>query len=589
MLRSSLLGPPADPTDTTGTTPAGRRRIGRVALVVAGAASVGFGGLYVVGLLASSDEVPGGTRVSGVDIGGLSRSQAREKLDSALGGAWSAPVKVRIGDHTAAIDVTGFSLDSEETVARAAQAGSDPFSVIGRLFTSGDREVEPVVRVDEAKARAALARTAKAHDRKVREGGVTFHAGEPVSAKPVSGQSLDVDGALKALASTVPDQGAEPVHLPVRTAEPRVGTAEVNRAMKEFATPAMSAPVTLTTGGRKVEISPATLGKHLTMKPDGGNRLKPVLDGEGLQADPAVAGPLASATDKAVNAKLRLDGGRVVVASVGKAGQEVTAKAVEEAVLPLLTRTGAARTGAVATEKVEPRLTRDNVGRLGIKEKLSTFTVNFEPAAYRATNIGRAAELINGSVVLPGKTWSLNGTVGERTEANGFVEGIIINNNQFEKAAGGGVSTVATTVFNAVFFAGVKPVEYGAHSFYIERYPEGREATVAWGSLDLKFRNDSGNAVYIDARATDTSVTVTFLGTKKYDAVETVKGPRTNVKQPGTREGSGEKCVPQTPLEGFDVAVDRIFKNDGKEVKRETFKTRYVPRDEVTCDGETAE
>lgn len=95
---------------------------------------------------------------------------------------------------------------------------------------------------------------------------------------------------------------------------------------------------------------------------------------------------------------------------------------------------------------------------------------------------------------------------------------------------------MATTVFNAIFFAGVKPVEYGAHSFYIERYPEGREATVAWGSLDLKFRNDSGNAIYIDARATDTSVTITFLGTKKYDEIEAVKGPRTIVKQPATRE-----------------------------------------------------
>ncbi|TPQ19941.1 VanW family protein [Streptomyces sporangiiformans] len=579
MSRSSLLDPPAD------STSADRRRIGRRVALIAGAAVVGFGGLYLVGLLASGDDIPAGTRVSGVDIGGLGRSQAREKLNSSLGGAWSEPVKVRLADSDGTVDVAGISLDSEETVARAAQAGSDPFTVIGRLFTSGDREVEPVIRADEAKARASLAEKAKTYDRKAREGDVTFHAGEPVPTRPVTGRSLDVDGAVEALASSVPGQGKEPVRLPVRTIQPQVGAAEVNRAMKQFATPAMSAPVTLTADGREIEISPATLGKHLTMKPDGKKRLTPELDSKGLLADPALASPLALATDEAVNAKLRLDGGRVAVASDGKTGQEVTAQALKKAVLPLLTRTGAARTGAVATAKVEPKLTRDNVGRLGIKEKMSSFTVDFEPVPYRVTNIGRAAELIDGSVVLPGETWSLNGTVGERTEANGFVEGIIINNNQFEKAAGGGVSTVATTVFNAIFFAGVKPVEYGAHSFYIERYPEGREATVAWGSLDLKFRNDSGNALYIDAEATDTSVTVTFLGTKKYDSVEAVKGPRTNVKQPGTREGaSGEKCVPQTPLEGFDVAVDRVFKNDGKEVERETYKTRYVPRDEVTCD-----
>ncbi|WP_405961859.1 VanW family protein [Streptomyces sp. NBC_00024] len=546
---------------------------------------VGFGGLYLVGLLVSGDDVPAGTRVSGVDIGGLSSSQAREKLDNSLGGAWSEPVKVRLGGSDGTVDVDGISLDSKETVTQAAQAGSDPFTVIGRLFTSDGREVEPVIRVDEAKARASLVEEAKTYDRKAREGAVTFHAGEPVPTRPVTGRSLDVNGAVDALAAVVPGQGKEPVRLPVRTTEPRVGAAEVNRAMKEFATPAMSAPVTLTVGGREIEISTATLGEHVTVKPDGDKRLTPVLDGKGLLADPAVSSPLAEVGGEAVDAKLRLDGGRVVVASDGKSGQEVTAEALRKAVLPLLTETGAARTGAVATEKVDPKLTRGNVGRLGIKEEMSTFTVNFEPAPYRVTNIGRAAELINGSVVLPDETWSFNRTVGERTEENGFVEGIIINNDQFEKAAGGGVSAVATTVFNAVFFAGVKPVEYGAHSFYIERYPEGREATVAWGSLDLKFKNDSGNAIYIDARATDTSITITFLGTKKYDTVEAVKGPRTDVKQPATREGaSGEKCVPQTPLEGFNVAVDRVFKDGGKEVERETFKTRYVPRDEVTCD-----
>ncbi|MET9608139.1 VanW family protein [Streptomyces sp. NPDC006512] len=214
---------------------------------------------------------------------------------------------------------------------------------------------------------------------------------------------------------------------------------------------------------------------------------------------------------------------------------------------------------------------------------MSSFTVPFERAPYRTTNIGRAAELINGSVVMPDETWSFNQRVGERTKENGFVDGIMINNGRYEKAAGGGVSAVATTVFNAMFFAGVKPVEYGAHSFYIERYPEGREATVAWGSLDLRFANDSGRALYIQAEATDTSVTVTFLGTKKYDEVKAEKGPRTNVKPPATRTGTSPACEPQSPLEGFDVAVDRIFVKGGQEVKRETMKTRYTPRDTVTC------
>ncbi|XES01420.1 VanW family protein [Streptomyces sp. S1D4-11] len=269
----------------------------------------------------------------------------------------------------------------------------------------------------------------------------------------------------------------------------------------------------------------------------------------------------------------------------GQPGQEVTAKTLSTAVLPLLTKSGAAaRTGEVATTKTQPKVTRENAARLGLMEKMSSFTVNFELTAYRTTNIGRAAQLINGSLVLPNETWSLNQTVGERTEDNGFVEGIIILNDQFTRASGGGVSTVATTVYNAAYFAGVKLVEHGAHSFYIERYPEGREATVAWGSLDLRFTNDSGNAIYIQAEATDTSVTVTFLGTRKYDEVKSVKGPRTNVRQPVEKVSTEKGCEPQTPLEGFDVTVERVFYHDGQEVQREPFHTHYVPRDQITCE-----
>lgn len=564
-------------------TPVGRRRIRRAALV-AGATGLGFGGLYLTGLLVTGDDIPAGTRVNGVDVGGLDRSQAQQKLNSQIGEAWES-VKVRIGDRTDTLDgrAAGFSLDSEETAARAARSGIDPLTVIGSLFTDEARDVEPVVRVDEAKARAALAATEENHTRKPRDGAIGFDDGEPVPRQPQSGRSLDVDRALAKLRSAGPGEGDGPIRLPVRRTEARVDAAELSRAMKEFAEPAMSAPVTLTTGGRQIEVAPDTIGEHLTMKPDKTGRLTPRLDGAGLRDDPEMARALARVTDEAVEAEPRLDGERVVI-SGGTSGHVATSEGIEKAILPLLTKSGPDRTGAMATEEVQPDVTREEIERLGLKEKMSSFTVEFEPAAYRTTNVGRAAEKIDGSIVRPGETWSFNDTVGERTKANGFVDGTIILNGQYTKAAGGGVSAVATTVFNAMFFAGVDPVEYGAHSFYIERYPEGREATVAWGSLDLKFNNDSGNGLYIQASATDTSVTITFLGDKKYDSVESVTGPRTNVTKPGRLPGAEKNCEPQEPLEGFDVEVDRVFRSGGEEVKRETFETHYAPRDRVTCD-----
>ncbi|MHC0431390.1 VanW family protein [Streptomyces sp. O3] len=593
MLRSARRDGSAHPDE------GGRRRWIRPAALTAGAAGAAFLGLYGVGLLVDGDDIPSGTRVRGVDIGGMDRAEARSVLDRAAErGAWAEPVRVRIGDEDGAVDprAAGLSVDSAKTADLAARAGGDPVTVIGRLLTRGERDVDPVVRVDEDTARTALAKTAETYDRPVRDGAISFEKGAPVPVRAREGQRLDTDGALTALRSAYPVTAdpttpAAPVELPARTTKPRVTQAEVTRALREFATPAMSAPVTLTVRGSEVEISPRTLGAHLSMKADQKTgRLKPTLDSEGLRRDPALTRPLDQATGPArpVPAKLRLDGERVVVDSDGQAGHRVSAKALGDAVLPLLTRSGADRTGALATEQTPPALTRKTVDELGIKERMSTFTVDFAPAAYRTTNIGRAAELINGSLVKPGETWSFNETVGERTKANGFVEGTWINGGQYAKGLGGGVSAVATTMFNAVFFAGVKPVEYGAHSFYIERYPEGREATVAWGSLDLKFLNDSGSGIYIQASATDTSITVTFLGTRKYDAVESVTGPRTNVTEPEERTGSGDACVPQPPLEGFDVTVDRVFRDDGEEVGRETFTTHYTPRDKVTCEADPA-
>ncbi len=70
--------------------------------------------------------------------------------------------------------------------------------------------------------------------------------------------------------------------------------------------------------------------------------------------------------------------------------------------------------------------------------------------------------------------------MGERTAENGFTIGYVISNGVLVKDYGGGVSQMATTTFNAMFFAGLEDIEHKPHSFYIDRYPEGREATVAW-------------------------------------------------------------------------------------------------------------
>jgi vancomycin resistance protein YoaR len=184
--------------------------------------------------------------------------------------------------------------------------------------------------------------------------------------------------------------------------------------------------------------------------------------------------------------------------------------------------------------------------------------------------------------VKPGETFSLNGALGERTEEKGYKEAIVISEGQYERGIGGGVSNVATLTFNNVFFSGMQDITHKPHSFYITRYPVGREATVHWPDVDLKWRNDSPYGVLISAGVDNGKVHMAFWSTKVFQ-IEAITGPRTNRRAPKTIFSTKPKCVPQDPSPGFDVNVTRVFSKGGQEVRREVFKTSYIAEDDVTC------
>jgi vancomycin resistance protein YoaR len=204
------------------------------------------------------------------------------------------------------------------------------------------------------------------------------------------------------------------------------------------------------------------------------------------------------------------------------------------------------------------------------------------------TNIHRAADLMDDTLLLPGKVFSLNKEVGERTGARGFAQGYVISGGRLEVDYGGGVSQLATTVFNAAFFAGLEDVEHHPHSFYISRYPEGREATVAWGAKDLRFRNDTETGIFITTGYTNSSVSVRIWGTKIYD-VGTSRSGRYNIKpfrtvhNPKPSGTSPGDCVNQPGVVGFTVDVTRTLSRGGQRVRSENLHTVYQPEERIIC------
>ena len=165
---------------------------------------------------------------------------------------------------------------------------------------------------------------------------------------------------------------------------------------------------------------------------------------------------------------------------------------------------------------------------------MSEFTTYYPCCAPRVTNIQRGVQVMDGTIVKPGRDFSLNKVLGKRTTARGFVVAPQIFNGRLEDAVGGGVSQIATTTYNAAFFAGVRIITHQPHQFYISRYPMGREATVSWGGPELIWRNDWPAAILVKASAGSGSITVRFFSSKLGRKVLTKTGEPHSYVQPKT-------------------------------------------------------
>ena len=204
------------------------------------------------------------------------------------------------------------------------------------------------------------------------------------------------------------------------------------------------------------------------------------------------------------------------------------------------------------------------------------------------TNIKRAATLLDGTIILPGKVFSLNGALGKRTEAKGFVSAPQIFNGRFEDAVGGGISQVATTLFNAAFFSGIKLVAHQAHQFYISRYPMGREATVSWGGPELIFRNDWPAAILMKLDASDSGITVRFYSTKLGRRVTTTTGQPYDLTTPksvtvtnSALPPGSRQVVQEAGDGGFTIDYTRQVFRDGKKIRNERYTVEYDAEDEI--------
>jgi len=549
----------------------GRRRTAALALLGVLAALVLAAGAVVA--VRHGEALPG-TTVAGVDVGGLGRDDISTRLQSAVESRTTGTLDLVHEELAFTVDRAELAVDVdlETTAERAVQAGREDGldRVLGPLLGRGQR-VDLRSSVEAGPLRERIDAIAAELDRVPSPGGIAVEGTEVTAVPPADGRTLRREEAVDDLTEALLTGQQESVTLPVDVEDAGTTIADAE-AVATRARALLAEPLRLTSPEASLEVSPEELAPLLVTAPsDGGGGLDLFVDrerttgfveAEAARVDrrPVEAGfdvPQPATVDSQGDLTWTPQPAQVSVRP-GQPGLSVQVEAAVDAIDTLVRDGG--REAPLPVETTQPRFTSTDVTSAGITSLLGTFTTYFAPGAPRVTNIRRIAEVVDGTYVPPGQRLSLNEVAGERTRAKGYVADSAIIDGELVDQVGGGVSQFATTLFNAAFFAGLPIEEHKPHSFYISRYPAGRESTVSFGTIDVKVRNDTAAGMVVKTWSTPRSVTVAIYGDNGGRTVRSVSGPR----QP--RTGGG-----------FTINVTRqVSGGDGRGGER-VFRTVYNP------------
>lgn len=538
-------------------------------------AALGVAGALGVAAYAAdqpADRTASDTRIGGLPAGDLDRAGLERLLRATVDRTADALV-VTLGSRTVRLPVRdlGVELDVSATAQRALDASGQRFW----QRTGDPQTVEPVLVTDEDELDKAVAHLVDAAEVKESHGALKVRGSRIEATPPTDGQHAEGDAVRRELAGAVDGLPWQTTLAVAVEDDPAHVTARQLQDLAARANALLDPPVRLRAGTEDVTVSAPQLAAVLTLaefplptghgivlelQQDAGRLLAETLAAElsTNAREPEVQAPTplsllrekGTATWRPVPAATRLVRG-------GKAGQQVKGDDVLGVLRGLVSGTTApAAVIPVPAQPLLPKTSDADAAR--INSVLGTFTTPFACCQPRVRNITLMARTLDGLLVGPGEQLSINRTVGPRTPAKGYVEAPFILEGELSTDIGGGVSQVGTTMFNAAFFAGVQLDQHKAHSFYISRYPAGREATLNYPTLDVSWTNDSSGPVLVRTKVTSTSLTVTLYGVDDRRTVTGVSGPRQPV-----------------PGRDFRITITRTVSRPGAPSTTSRFTTTY--------------
>jgi vancomycin resistance protein YoaR len=482
----------------------------------------------VVGLVFAgpSDRIATGVKIAGVDVGGLSPAQARSLLQKRSAKLEHVPVVFVSGSHR--FEITPARLGVKVNWGAAVEAAQNRGGGFGplrglrrlevRLFGS---EVAPPVKAWDTAVDYQLSLMAKEVDQPHRDAAVERHGLKVAVAPGQDGRLLDRDAAADVLVRALGSfsRGAAVV-LPVQTDTQNVTADELGEALGQART-ALSAPIRLRLGPTTWRLPRWKIAPILDLPDKGATTL--ALGGPGERSWIARLGHTVDRKPFDATWSVTSGGIRILPARDGLLLQrEATEKA---ALAALLSPTD--RVAKISVTTLAPSRSTEQARAMGIVGLVGSYETIYGGDPNRIHNVQLVAHLIDGTLVGPGDTFSFNDTTGERTEDKGFKEAPVIINGELGTGVAGGVCQVSTTVFNAAYEAGLGVTERTNHALYISHYPLGRDATVNYPDIDLKFVNDTSRWLLLRTFVGADSLVVNLYGTPVNRRVETEADPLT--------------------------------------------------------------
>ena len=548
-----------------------------------------------------------GVSVAGIDVSGLTPSDAAVKLNQALSYPITGKVLFKDGEKAwiatpAQLGMVFDPSSSALTAYRLGRRGGLFGALAGQIHAAGKgASVPPVIVFDQRVAFQYLSQISTEINQPMMEASLKLD-GTNVNAQPGQvGRDLKIDATLIYLAAQLQTFTDGEVPLVVQEIEPQI--LDVS-AQADAARQILSQPLTLSIpnaaqgdSGPFIYTPEVVANMVMPQRVQDGDQqsVQVILNPKGLRD---LLTPVKSQVDRLpADAKFTFndDTRQLDLIQDSKVGRSLDIEGSIKAINDAVAR--GEHSASLVINEAQPRVPATATGQeLGITELVWSETSYFYgSSAARMQNIEAAAKQYHGVLVAPGETFSMGAHLGDVSLDNGFAEALIIYGGRTIKGVGGGVCQVSTTLFRAVFNAGFPVVERTPHAYRVSYYEEtasgsvdpglaGLDATVYFPLVDFKFKNDTPNWILMETYMGSGSLTWKFYSTKDGRSVTYDTTGPTNVTpapaplfEENPELNKNEMKQVDWAANGADVTVNRTVWKDGAVYFQDSFTTHYEP------------